>query len=272
MPLRGVYLWDVIKLLVFDLDGTLADTRHDLANSVNAALMETGYAPLGMQTVINAVGDGARNLLARCLTASLALSNDSAKFNSNSPTPRPFSDPELDRVLQSFLTNYRSHCMLETRAYPGVPEALEKLSVYRKAVLTNKPETPAREILSGLGLAHHFERIVGGDNPHGQKPNPEALLALITDFGIAPNEAVMIGDGIQDFRVSRNAGTGFIGFLNGMGPRQLLLDEKPQYTVEHLQELPDAVHRLKERIAASPTGPADSPSLSTTPNLFLRSA
>ena len=228
------YLSRVLKLLVFDLDGTLADTRLDLAASVNAALAAVGRGSLPPETVVSFVGDGARNLLTRSLAAAGESQPAAAAHDTE-------LDAQLDAALAAFLAHYREHCLVETRAYPGLARALESLAPYRKAVLTNKPAAPARAILEGLGLAGHFAHVFGGDNPYGQKPDPAALRKLMELEDARPEATLMIGDGVQDLRAARRAGTRFLGFLEGMAPRAALLAEGPEATFSSMPELPAAV-------------------------------
>jgi phosphoglycolate phosphatase len=229
MPGVEVYLSKVLKLLVFDLDGTLADTRMDLARSVNHALASLGHTPLALETVVGFVGDGARNLLLRSLVAVGAAGEGKT------------GAVEIDAAVAAFLKHYQAHCLGETAAYPGVPDSLERLGGYRKAVLTNKPEAPARAILAGLGLASHFSQILGGDNPHGQKPDPAALRHIMRAEGVLPEETLMIGDGIQDLRAARRAGCRFLAFLGGMGSVSDMLAENPETTFTDMRRLPETV-------------------------------
>jgi 2-phosphoglycolate phosphatase len=229
----------VLKLLVFDLDGTLADTRSDLAASVNAALEAAGLAPLPVAAIVGFVGDGARNLLTRSLAAA------------GIAQPGP---GDIEAALSAFMAHYQRNCLLATAAYPGLGAALQELSAYRMAVLTNKPAAPARAILEGLGLARHFAHVFGGDNPYGQKPEPAALRKLMELEGAHPGETVMIGDGVQDLRAARRAGTRFLGFLNGMAPRAALLAEGPEAAFADMAELPMAVAELETRLAAASGG------------------
>ncbi len=234
VPGAEVYLSKVIKLLVFDLDGTLVDTREDLGNSVNHALVQKGLPALPMGTILAAVGDGARNLIER----SLRIAKGGV-----SPSPA-----ETESVLSAFLEHYNEHCLIKSVPYPGVAAALEKLAGYPKAVLTNKPGQPARRILEGLDLAKHFEWIVGGDNPFGQKPDPAALNHLLTTAGVEAGQAALIGDGIQDLKAAQAAGTHFIAFLAGIGDRQTLLAGHPESTLEDMHSLPAALSALDAQI------------------------
>ena len=220
----------MIKLLVFDLDGTLADTRKDLAASVNEALGSLGSSPLPLETVIAFLGDGARNLIMRSMMAA----GDGQVTNF-----------EIESGVRAFLEHYREHCLAETRAYPGLTDSLDRLGRFRKAVLTNKHSEPARKIVAGLGLASHFTQLVGGDNPYGLKPDPEALQKIMASEGVAPEETIMIGDGVQDLMTARRAGTRFLGFLGGMASQAALLAENPEYVFDEMIDLADAVASLE---------------------------
>jgi phosphoglycolate phosphatase len=254
MPRVEVYLSRVLKLLVFDLDGTLADTRHDLALSVNHALRASGHAPLPLTTVIGFVGDGARNLIQRSLAAanhSLAAANRG--FAAAVPAkghagPGAVPEHEVEAALKAFMEHYAAHCLGETEAYPGVKDSLRKLSGYSKAVLTNKPAAPARTILAGLELAGHFRHVLGGDNPHGRKPDPAGLAHIMSAEDAAPEETVLIGDGLQDLQAARNAGAHFLGFLGGMGSAEALLAAGPEAVFEDMNRLPEALAALEAKL------------------------
>ena len=222
----------MLKLLVFDLDGTLVDTQRDLGNAVRHALIQSGNPSLPLEAVMANVGDGAYLLIERSLKAA-----------QNGRTPDP---AEVETSLAAFLEYYSNHCLVESAPYPGVSTALEKLVGYRKAVLTNKPYEPSQRILEGLGLAHHFEWIVGGDNPFGKKPNPAALNHIVASAKVTAHQTLMIGDGVQDIRAARQAGTRFLGFLNGIGNREALLAEQPEATIEEMRFVPEAMLDLEK--------------------------
>lgn len=229
----------MLKLLVFDLDGTLADTREDLAQSVNHALGTAGLPALPLDRVMAKVGNGARNLILGSVEESLAVPG----------APRDGAGEALvERVLGAFLSHYDEHCLDRTLPYPGVGSSLRKLEGYRKAVLTNKPTAPAVRILEGLGLAACFDPIIGGDNPHGRKPDPGALNWLMAKLDVSPRATAVIGDGVQDARAARLAGASLIGFLGGIAPRSALLAESPDAVVETMATLPEAVARLEARL------------------------
>jgi phosphoglycolate phosphatase len=240
----------VLKLLVFDLDGTLADTREDLAQSVNHALVASGLPPLPLEAVMSRVGNGARNLVRGCLEDARRRAAPAAAPSAGSAPVAPAgSDPLEEAALAAFLDHYREHCLLRTAAYPGVEAALRQLGGYRKSVLTNKPTEPAVRILEGLGLASHFEHVLGGDNPHGRKPDPAALRWLMRAADAPPGRTAMVGDGVQDALAARRAGARLIGFLGGIAPRADLLAEAPDAAVESMESLPGAVAALEARLA-----------------------
>ncbi len=199
-----------LKLLVFDLDGTLIDSAQDLCNSVNATLIHFGRAPLEDATIAAMIGDGALTLMRRAFA--------------------PVDEDLLGRALTWFLDYYREHKLDYTYAYDGVLEALAALRELHDlpggagramAVLTNKPVRPARDICAALGLAPYFLRIYGGNSFSTKKPDPEGLLALMAEAGAQPEETAMIGDSKVDVLTARNAGAWSIGCTFGLAPETL---------------------------------------------------
>ncbi len=204
-----------LKLLVFDLDGTLIDSAQDLCNSVNATLTHFGRAPLPDAQIASYIGNGALMLVRRALTAGGAL---------------PADTPLLDEAYAFFLDYYREHNLDYTYAYDGVLQALAALRTLHDepgaperamAVLTNKPVRPARAICEALGLAPYFLNIYGGNSFTTKKPDPEGLNALMLEAEARPEETVMIGDSEVDIQTARNAGTWSIGCTFGLAPGSL---------------------------------------------------
>jgi phosphoglycolate phosphatase len=197
-----------IKLLIFDLDGTLIDSRQDLVNSVNAALRSLGRDELPSDQIAAMVGDGAPVLVRRALgdTVDEAL---------------------LRRGLEFFLSYYREHKLDYTRLYDGIPEALEILQGVNgarrvMAVLTNKPVNPSRAIVDALGIADKFVSVYGGNSFETKKPDPLGIHTILAETGVRPEEAVMIGDSAVDILTGRAAGTWTCGVTYGFAPHTLV--------------------------------------------------
>jgi phosphoglycolate phosphatase len=209
-----------LKLLVFDLDGTLIDSARDLANSVNAALVHMDRPPLPDEIIASFVGNGAAMLVRRSLAEEEKVS------------PDEIHDEELARAYTYFIEHYRDHVLDNTYAYPGVTEALAELSQrHTLAVLTNKPVRPALRICEGLGIAKFFKTIHGGDSFPMKKPDPMGLNSLIAEASVKPEETLMIGDSKVDVLTARNAGAWSLGCQFGFGP-QNLHEEVPDILVD----------------------------------------
>jgi phosphoglycolate phosphatase len=210
-----------LKLLVFDLDGTLIDSAQDLCNSVNATLRRFGREPLADEIIAGFIGNGAMVLVRRSFAASGAAADEEL----------------LAQAHKYFLDYYREHKLDSTYAYEGVLEALAALKQlhYRAggtgrktgramAVLTNKPVRPARDICAALGLAPYFLNIYGGNSFETKKPDPEGLLALMSEAGALPEETVVIGDSQVDVETARNGGAWCIGCTFGLAPESLTVN------------------------------------------------
>lgn len=199
-----------LRLLVFDLDGTLIDSARDLANSVNAALEHMNRPHLPDKIIAGFVGNGAAMLVRRSLAEEEKISPDEVH------------DEELARAYSYFIEHYRDHNLDNTYAYPGVLESLAALGRrHTLAVLTNKPVRPAQHICEGLGMAKFFKTIYGGDSFPLKKPDPMGLKALIAEAGVTPEQTLMIGDSKVDVLTARNAGAWSLGCRFGFGPQDL---------------------------------------------------
>ena len=175
-----------VKALVFDLDGTLVDSKMDLVSSVNATLQEMKRGPLPMDLVASYVGSGAPVLIRRAL--------------GGNP-----SEEELKRALAFFLMHYEEHKLDQTKLYPGVAATLAELKSLPMSVLTNKPEKVSVRILEGLGVAQYFRSIYGGNSFETKKPDPFGARQILSEFNAAPHEAAMVGDSEVDVQTARNA-------------------------------------------------------------------
>jgi phosphoglycolate phosphatase len=207
-----------VRALVFDLDGTLIDSKLDLALAVNATLAAEGRAELPHERIFGYVGQGAMRLVERALGDAVA-------------------PEELERAHEFFLSYYRAHMLDNTILYPGVLECLEALADRPMAVLTNKPWRFSREILEGLGIARYFKDIYGGNSFETKKPDPFGLLAILEKFGVSPNRAMLVGDSDVDVKTARNAGAWACGVTYGFGA-ETLKEFPPDILLDNLAELP----------------------------------
>jgi phosphoglycolate phosphatase len=189
-----------VRALIFDLDGTLIDSRRDLIHSVNAMLHEMGREQLSEETISGYIGHGAPLLVSRALGVKA-------------------KEEQLRRGLEYFLAYYEEHKLDTTRAYPGVAETLAELSRKRlpMAVLTNKPVRISVRILEALGLATFFRAIYGGNSFETKKPDPLGANKILAEFGAAPGEAMVVGDSEVDVQTARNTGSIAVAVNYGFG-------------------------------------------------------
>jgi phosphoglycolate phosphatase len=189
-------------LVVFDLDGTLVDSRQDLADSTNAVLESLGAPPLPRDRVVMMIGEGARVLVQKALETSGMPSDRHA----------------LDHALSLFHECYRSRLLANTRPYPGISEMLQDVSsIASLALLTNKPLSPSRVLVEAFGWGGHFMRVMGGDGDLPRKPDPKALMQLMAEADAGPESTLFVGDSMIDVETARNAGVAMCVAKYGMG-------------------------------------------------------
>lgn len=217
-----------MDLLILDLDGTLIDSKLDLAQAVNAMRASMGFGPLENDRVYSYVGNGAPALIRRAL-------------------PAEASEPEIERGLEYFLAYYREHKLDNTTLYPGVRDALDRFYEHgvKMAVLTNKPVNVSTAILEGLGVGKHFLRIYGGNSFAFKKPNPIGVETLLAETGVARECAMMVGDSGVDVKTARNANIKCCGVTYGFQP-ETLVEEPPDMLVDRMEDLVDVVLATKE--------------------------
>ena len=190
-----------IRLVVFDLDGTLVNSSRDLARATNALLRELGGSALPEEAVTAMVGEGAAVLVRRALSAAGL-------------------DPHTPGALERFLVLYDAVLLDNTRPYDGTVELLEwMIPRVPVAVLTNKPARATERVLEGLGLTRFFRQVIGGDTPFGRKPDPAALLHLTEASGGAASETILVGDSPIDLATARRAGARICLARYGFGYR-----------------------------------------------------
>ena len=213
-----------IQLVIFDLDGTLIDSRLDLVHSVNAALRHIGRPELPEHVIASYVGDGAQILIQRALGG------------------EQVDEAIVRKGLEFFLTYYRAHKLDHTTVYEGIIDALAAIerpvSGQRRklAVLTNKPVIPSRAIIEALRMKKFFLQIYGGNSFATKKPDPEGARKLLEECRVRAEHAVIIGDSHTDVETGHNAGLQTVGVTYGFAP-QSLADAKPDVIVDHPREL-----------------------------------
>ena len=208
-----------MDLLIFDLDGTLIDSKHDIVAGVNAARAHMGLAPLDTETVASYVGNGAPVLMRKAMGPEA-------------------TEEAIAAALRFFLDYYHANPLVHTVLYPGVREALDELYHAGKqmAVLTNKPENISKLIMNGLGLGEHFFRVYGGDSFAEKKPHPIGIRTLMEESGIGAGGTVMVGDSSVDMKTARNAGVIACGVSYGFAP-ETLAAEPPDFLIDDMREL-----------------------------------
>jgi phosphoglycolate phosphatase len=215
------------KLLVFDLDGTLVDSRLDLANSINAMLQHFHKPLLPNEVIASYIGDGAPMLVRRALGD-------------------PDDESYVQRALEYFLLYYREHKLDNTYVYPGIKETLDSIRSSRNgrpvkmSVLSNKPVIPSRAIVEALGLGDYFFQVYGGNSFHTKKPDPAGVQVLLQEAEAQPEETVIIGDSDIDVLTARNAGIFSVGVQYGFAPHTFA-DAAPDVLVETPGELAEVL-------------------------------
>src|SRR5215472_2454279 len=225
-----------IRLVIFDLDGTLIDSRLDLVHSVNAALRHIRRTELPEDVIASYVGDGAPVLIQRALGGEAV------------------DEAVVRKGLEFFLSYYREHKLDHTTVYDGVREALATIqqsgngTPRKLAVLTNKPVNPSRAIVEALGMGPYFSQIYGGNSFATKKPEPEGALKLLSEAGVQAGQAAIVGDSQVDIRTGRNAGLWTVAVTYGFAPHTLEV-EKPDVEVDNPNELADV---FRHAVAARP--------------------
>jgi phosphoglycolate phosphatase len=205
------------SLIMFDFDGTLADTKDDIAASANHVLNRRGQPEKPVDEIAGYIGDGLPTLLKRVL--------------------RVEDDDVIVEAIKTFREHYFDHCLDKTRAYPGVEDTLDYFTDKTLAVVTNKPKVFTDKILESLGLSHHFITVVGGDGAYAKKPSPEAFQAVLGALMIPARKALVVGDSPNDIKGGRAAGCITCAVTYGIGSRELLKASSPDFTVDSFPQL-----------------------------------
>jgi phosphoglycolate phosphatase len=211
----------VNPVLIFDLDGTLADSKADLAASVNYVRGTYGLPVLPDEQIAAFIGNGAQQLIRRALGPDV-------------------SEVELQSALKSFLHYYRQHMLDRTVLYPGVRETLDRLQDFKLAVLTNKPLYFSCSMLDGLGIYRYFSAVYGGNSFVNKKPDPVGIFQILSDTRARRESSWMIGDSSVDVRTGRNAGVRTCGVTYGYAAESFKADP-PDFEIDRFAELEQLV-------------------------------
>lgn len=214
-----------LRAVVFDLDGTLVDSRRDIAEAANYALEKAGLATLPQPELESYVGDGAPLLMARAARLDV-------------------QDPRTAQMVADFLDYYAAHPVDYTSVMPGTLEALDALESYALGVCTNKPRRTTLAVLRGLELDRRFRGVVAGDDLPKRKPDPAMVLEAARQLGAPVTQVVMVGDGPQDVLSGRAAGARTVGVRGGIQAPERLAASEPDIMIDSLADLPDAIRRL----------------------------
>lgn len=205
-----------VDLFLFDLDGTLSDSKKDLVAAINSTLKSFGFSELSEERIVGLVGKGVSQLLSR-----FSGGDGATKF-------------ETFRV---YLEHLDKHLMDTTKPFPGVVETLTAITK-KKAVVTNKLEHMAERVIAGLGIADKIDLVVGADTAKSMKPDPEPINFAVRRFGADPSRTVMVGDTPDDIKAARAAGVIPCGVTYGFGTRKDLADAGAEIIIEDISELP----------------------------------
>lgn len=209
-----------VRLIIFDLDGTLVDTCQDITNALNAALVPLGRGPLSVGETRALVGEGITRLIEKALG--------------------PEGQGRRDEAVGRFLDHYSAHLTDHSRPYPGAKDVLEKLPGVKKAVLSNKKEDLSRRLLEGLGLLGHFDLVAGSDTTPEKKPSPRAVQYVLQALGVGAREAMLVGDSDLDIEAGRAAGLSTVAAAYGYRGRDAL--RGADHLIEDIGELVPLLH------------------------------
>lgn len=213
------------KLILYDLDGTLVDTRRDIINGVRYALNQLSGPELTDEEIKDCVGTGLHALIKKVF--------------------RTEDEKLADKGSRLYREHYKEHMLDHSRLYPGALEFLEYFKGRKQAVITNKPNPFSLQILEALGVANYFMAVMAGDNGMPFKPDPAAIHHLMEEAGAKDEEVIFIGDSPIDITAARNAGVEIVVLTHGFVPEAVLLEAKPDYRARNFGELLDMARENK---------------------------
>jgi phosphoglycolate phosphatase len=220
-----------IKLIIFDLDGTLIDSSIDITNAINYALAPYGIKPLTVKETIKLVGEGITRLMEKLIESRRSeIRNDINK----------------EILVERFLEHYSSHLIDNTTVYPKVRETLERLKDYKKAVISNKREPLSIKILNDLDLLKYFDLVLGSDSTPEKKPSPVPIRHVMERLNVSEKESVIVGDSNFDIEAGRAAGIKTIAVTYGYRPLELL--KNADYIINSFDEIIDCLKEINNAI------------------------
>jgi len=211
-----------IKLIIFDLDGTLVDAVQDITNALNFALKSHDIKALPVRDIIKLVGEGVTRLVEKVMPAE--------------------KEHLKDDVMKKFLEYYSEHLIGNSKEYPHVRETLENLNHFKKAVISNKRETLSKRLLKELDLEKYFNLIIGSDTAGERKPSPVPVLYVISKLSVRPEESIVVGDSYYDIEAGKMAGAKTVAVTYGYQPKELL--KGADYLIDDLRELVSLIQEM----------------------------
>lgn len=211
-----------VKLILFDLDGTLVDTSLDITNAINYAIKPCNITPISPQKTISLVGEGITRLMEKIIENNMQQQTI-----------------DRDKLVKSFLDYYSEHLLDNTTIYPKVRESLAELRGYKKAVISNKRENLSIKLLEGLDLLKYFDLVIGSDTTAERKPSPLPIFYALSKLNISNKESVIVGDSVFDIEAGKSAGIRTIGVTYGYRPAESLRDA--DFLIASIDELKDVL-------------------------------
>lgn len=206
-----------LKLIIYDLDGTLVDTREDIALSANYMLTQMQAPQLPHDEIARYVGRGVFHLIKNCLKTD--------------------DQRQIDKGIKIYRKYYGEHMLDHSKLYPGAKQTLQAFDSRKQVVLTNKPNPFSRELLEALGVAKYFSEIIAGDSNFPKKPDPAAIFAMQQRFDASSSETLFVGDSAVDIETARNAGVPIVVVTHGFSNETELKAARPDGIVKNFHQL-----------------------------------
>lgn len=232
-----------VKLIIFDLDGTLIDSSIDITNALNYAMEPYGLRRLAVEDTIKMVGEGITRLIEKMLGSVWGNKVPPRAPEEVSKKSHDFLEVQAD-VMNRFLNHYTEHILDYTKEYPGVRETLERLINYKKAVISNKRESLSRMVLDGLALSKYFDIVIGSDTTPERKPSPVPVLKVLSELSVHPADALIVGDSNYDVDAGKAAGVTTVAVTYGYRPIEMI--RHADYLIGKMTDLIPLLEKMKD--------------------------